>query len=151
MTKIAESIGADVPYEDVPELAYRYLDSFPSNERDGSHFTMRAWIANVMVEREVMLKMVPVKTDPRAAVLDIRWRPVSGPYPSFKGQLLARRGDAHSCRLEIDGEYVPPGGIAGAAFDAVLGRRIAEEGVLDLLERFRKAFEQLHAEGVSAP
>jgi uncharacterized membrane protein len=151
MTKIAESIGAGVPYEDVPELAYRYLGSFPSNERDGSHFTMRAWIANVMVEREVMLKMVPVKTDPRAAVLDIRWRPVSGPYPSFKGQLLARRGDAHSCRLEIEGEYIPPGGIAGAAFDAALGRRIAEEGVLDLLERFEVAFEQLHADGVSVP
>ena len=106
---------------------------------------MRAWIANVMVEREVMLKMIPVKTDPRLAMLEIRWHPVSGPYPSFTGTLLARRGDGHSCRLEIEGEYTPPGGIAGAAFDAVLGRGIAVEGVLDLLKRLQTAFEGLRA------
>lgn len=35
MTKIAQYIEADVPYEDVPSLAYRYLESFPSNEHEG--------------------------------------------------------------------------------------------------------------------
>jgi len=144
MSKIALSVVVDVPYEDVPNLTYHYLDSFPSNEREGSHFTMRAWILNIVVEREVMMKATLLKTEPRFAVLELRWHPISGPYPSFKGTLLARRGDAGSCRLEIEGEYTPPGGIAGAAFDAVVGHRIAEESVTDLLERFKSAFEKLH-------
>ena len=141
MTKIALSTVLDVPYENVPSLTHRYLESFPSNECEGSYFTIRAWIAGVLLEREVILKAVPLVTEPRFAVMEIRWHPISGPYPSFKGRLLARRGDISSCRLEIEGEYAPPGGIVGAAFDAVLGHRIAEEGVMDLLDRFKSAFE----------
>lgn len=144
MTKIVDFVDADVPYEEVPRLAERYLDSFPTSEH-GSHFTMRAWFANVMVEREVLLKAVPLGTDPRYAVFDISWHPVSGPYPTFHGRLYALRGDAHSCRLEIDGSYEPPGGVAGAAFDAILGRRIASESIKDLLLRFKAGFEDLRA------
>lgn len=143
MTNIEAFVDAGVPYEDVPNLAVRYLDSFPSNFHEGSHFTLRAWFANVMVEREVLLKAVPVKTEPRCAILDISWHPVSGPYPSFQGKLFAWRGDNSSCRLEIEGSYKPPGGVAGAAFDAVLGHRIAAETIQDLLTRFKAAFEGL--------
>ncbi|MGA2392191.1 MAG: hypothetical protein ABSH03_02435 [Candidatus Lustribacter sp.] len=145
MTNIKDFVDADVPYEDVPHLAERYLDSFPTNAHGGSHFTLRAWFANVLVEREVMLKAVPIKTEPRCAVLEVSWHPVSGPYPSFHGKLYAWRGDTRSCRLEIEGNYEPPGGIAGAAFDAILGHRIAAESIHDLLDRFKDAFADLHA------
>ena len=145
MTNIKDFVDADVPYEDVPQLAVRYLDSFPTNARGGSHFTLRAWFANVLVEREVMLKAVPIKTEPRCAILEVSWHPVSGPYPSFHGKLYAWRGDPRSCRLEIEGNYEPPGGIAGAAFDAILGHRIAAESIHDLLDRFKDAFADLHA------
>ena len=148
MTKINDFIDADVPYEDVPRLAERYLESFPTNGRGGSHFTLRAWFANVLVEREVMLKAVPIVVEPRFAVLEISWHPVSGPYPTFRGKLYAVRGDNRSCRLEIDGSYEPPGGIAGAAFDAILGHRIAAESIHDLLARFKNAFEELHQSAV---
>jgi uncharacterized membrane protein len=147
MTSIRDFIDSNVPYEDVPHLAVRYLESFPSNE-SGSHFTLRAWFGNVLVEREVMLKAVPIKTEPRFAVLEVSWRPVSGPYPTFKGNLFALRGDSGSCRLEIEGNYAPPGGIAGAVFDAILGHRIAAESIHDLLLRFKFAFETLN-EGVT--
>jgi uncharacterized membrane protein len=148
MTSIQDFIDTDVPYEDVPHLAERYLKSFPSNESGGSYFTLRAWFANVLVEREVMLKAAPIKTDPLYAVLEVSWRPVSGPYPTFKGKLLALRGASRSCRLEIEGNYEPPGGVAGAAFDAILGHRIAAESIHDLLVRFQSAFETLSAEPV---
>lgn len=144
MTEIKDFIDADVPYEDVPRLSERYLDSFPTNMQGGSHFTLRAWFANVLVEREVLLKTVPINVEPRMAVLEIGWRPVSGPYPTFHGKLYALRGDTRSCRLEIEGSYAPPGGIAGAAFDAILGHRIAAESIHDLLVRFKDAFDELH-------
>jgi uncharacterized membrane protein len=50
--------------------------------------------------------------------------------------------------LEIEGNYEPPGGVAGAAFDAILGHRIAAESIHDLLVRFQSAFETLSAEPV---
>jgi uncharacterized membrane protein len=50
--------------------------------------------------------------------------------------------------LEIEGNYAPPGGIAGAVFDAILGHRIAAESIHDLLLRFKFAFETLN-EGVT--
>ena len=148
MTNIQDFIETDVPYEDVPHLAQRYLESFPSNV-GGSHFTLRAWFGNVLVEREVMLAAVPIKIEPRFAVLEVSWRPVSGPYPTFKGKLFALRGDRSSCRLEIEGNYDPPGGVAGAVFDAILGHRIAAESIHDLLVRFKSAFETLN-EGAAA-
>ena len=46
--------------------------------------------------------------------------------------------------MEIEGSYAPPGGIAGAAFDAILGHRIAAESIHDLLVRFKDAFDELH-------
>jgi hypothetical protein len=143
MTNIEAFVDADVAYENVPGLARRYLESFPTNEREGSHFMLRAWFANVLIEREVMLKALPVKTEPRCAILKVNWHPISGPYPTFKGKLFAWRGICRSCRLEIEGGYEPPGGVAGAAFDAVLGHRIAAETIHDLLARFKTAFEGL--------
>jgi uncharacterized membrane protein len=80
------------------------------------------------------------KAEPDA--LEISWSPTgTAAFPSFNGTMHANAEGDSQCRLAIRGGYTPPGGIAGAAFDAVLGRRIAEATVTAMLERLRVAAE----------
>ena len=142
MTKISEHVYVDVPLERIPKLAEAYLESLPYSEREGAHTVLRGWVANVTVECEVLLKMSPVARSLGREVLEIAWRPLGeGPYPSFAGTLAAEALNAASCRLELNGEYLPPGGLLGAAFDAVLGHQIAGESARDLLKTLKNAFE----------
>jgi hypothetical protein len=93
--------------------------------------------------------MTSARTAPGLEVLDVHWRPLGDePYPTFVGTLCADQEDAGSCLLVLGGEYVPPGGIAGAAFDALAGHFIAQESIRDLLGTLKAEFEALHAEQV---
>ena len=66
----------------------------------------------------------------------LNWKPKSGPYPEFDGELTVRADENYeSSQLELEGSYRPPGGVAGAAFDAAIGRRIAAATAYALLER----------------
>lgn len=67
---------------------------------------------------------------------DVRWTPASGgPYPHFFGTLTLRAGStAQTSALELSGDYLPPLGAAGRAFDAALGSRIASAAARGLLE-----------------
>jgi hypothetical protein len=48
------------------------------------------------------------------------------PTPGFTGTLTLSSGEDYSeTELKLDGRYDPPGGVAGRAFDELLGRRIA--------------------------
>jgi hypothetical protein len=59
--------------------------------------------------------------------------------------LSAADEGAGVCRLDLEGDYVPPLGAAGAAFDAVLGKRIAQATVGDLLLRLKAVCEEAYA------
>jgi hypothetical protein len=66
----------------------------------------------------------------------IHWKPQGGPYPEFEGELTVRADETwETSRLELRGSYRPPGGIAGAAFDLVVGGRIASATAQALLRR----------------
>jgi uncharacterized membrane protein len=72
----------------------------------------------------------------------IRWKPQSGPYPEFEGELTVRADETYeTARLELRGSYRPPGGIAGAAFDLVAGGRIASATAQALLRRIGDEME----------
>jgi len=74
--------------------------------------------------------------------LAIAWRPRnSGAFPRFRGTLTATADGAERCRLSLAGSYVPPGGIAGRAFNALVGQRIARATLDDLLRGLAKAAE----------
>jgi hypothetical protein len=151
MTAITESLTVAVPFAQVPDLTRRYLAGFPSNEHEGVHFTLRAWIGGIVAEHDILMKVAAEPDRPALEVVDIRWQSQDGgPYPVFSGTLSARPIDAGSCTLELAGSYKPPGGPAGAAFDAVLGRSIASEGARDVLTRFKSGFEALHAEAATS-
>ena len=74
----------------------------------------------------------------------IHWKPTpGGVYPDFNGELTVRAADTHSnCFLELEGEYTPPLGAIGAAFDAALGNRIATATGAQLLATIGEAMEQ---------
>lgn len=65
----------------------------------------------------------------------VHWTPKGGgPYPDFDGELTVRADeDYDTCVLELRGDYKPPGGVAGQAFDAMVGSRIASATARELL------------------
>lgn len=67
----------------------------------------------------------------------VTWTPHGGgPYPDFDGTLTVRADEDYtSSVLELRGRYEPPLGAAGAAFDAVLGSRIASATAREFLRR----------------
>ena len=73
----------------------------------------------------------------------VRWTPhEGGPYPDFDGTLTVRADeDFNSCILELQGNYEPPLGFVGAAFDAVLGSRIASATAREFLRRIGRDIE----------
>jgi hypothetical protein len=78
----------------------------------------------------------------RGERLELRWNPEGrGPFPNFDGTIHAAAADPEHCTLTIAGEYVPPGGIAGAVFDVVAGARIAHATLNALLRDFRELIE----------
>lgn len=72
----------------------------------------------------------------------IHWKPQGGPYPEFEGELTVRADETwETSRLELRGSYRPPGGIAGAAFDLVVGGHIASSTAQALLRRLGDEME----------
>lgn len=73
----------------------------------------------------------------------IHWIPAGGgPYPTFDGELTIRADqDYPTSIIELTGSYKPPLGIAGAAFDAVAGSRIATATAQTLLRQLGDAME----------
>jgi hypothetical protein len=151
MSEIHAFITVDVPFERTPELAKRYLAAQRRDEGDAI-VPLQLQVGDLTVERDVRLNVAPARRYPGYEVMDIRWHADGGgPYPAFRGTLSAEQGGRTYCRLELDGGYEPPGSIAGAAFDAVIGKGIAEAGARALLERFKIAFEAEYAAEIIAP
>ena len=74
--------------------------------------------------------------------IDISWAPEeSAAFPTFSGSLRTSSENDGDCRLTLEGTYTAPGGIAGAAFDMVVGGRIARATIHALLEQVRAAAE----------
>jgi hypothetical protein len=73
----------------------------------------------------------------------VTWAPeVAGPYPTFTGDLAIESGDDYqSFYLVLTGSYEPPLGALGAAFDAVVGHRIAESTARNLLATIADSIE----------
>ncbi len=72
------------------------------------------------------------------------------PTPGFTGTLTLSAGEDYGeTELQLDGSYDPPGGIAGRAFDELIGRRIAHATLSALLnivgEELRAEHEEIEA------
>jgi hypothetical protein len=87
------------------------------------------------------------REDPnQPVVFELHWESADGgPYPVFDGTLTVAQDETYeSCRLILEGSYTPPGWLAGAAFDAAVGSRIAEATAQALLDRIRDSLAARH-------
>jgi hypothetical protein len=75
---------------------------------------------------------------------NVFWTPEGGgPYPDFTGELTIRADDTYrDSVLELQGDYAPPFGAVGRAFDIVLGQRIACSTAQTLLRGIAGKMEQ---------
>ena len=79
----------------------------------------------------------------------VRWKagdtPSGIPTPGFAGTLTLSAGeDYNECSLRLDGAYEPPGGLPGALFDELVGRRIAHSTLTGLLEGVAQELHREH-------
>ena len=112
-------------------LAQQYLDYFlreAAQTKKPDVMTLRLPMANSELTKKVDVT-VSRSSDPMHFdhPWRLHWTPEGGgPYPDFDGELTVRSDEDYtSAILELVGEYRPPGGPIGAAFDHIAGKRIA--------------------------
>ena len=133
MSTIHEYTTVQCPFDEVPDRLYAHFD--------GGEATMplRVRIGDLKVERDVDFHLSSKPAYPGYKLLDVSWAPKDGgPYPNFAGTLSVAEDAIGYSRIEIDGEYRPPFGIAGAAFDAAVGHRIAQGTATELLDEIKR-------------
>jgi hypothetical protein len=128
----------------------RYFRARGNSDGDVARLSLRAEVPmpgsaeTLHLERTAIATLVPRHAPgdmlPHYAVT---WAPEhAGPYPTFTGDLAIESGDDyHSFYLVLNGSYEPPLGAVGAAFDAVVGRRIAQLTARNLLAMIADSIE----------
>jgi hypothetical protein len=82
----------------------------------------------------------------------VHWSPKDGgPYPDFDGEIIVRADESYrSAVLELRGEYVPPLGTFGQAFDLLVGSRIAAASARTLLQQIARLMEARYCDDESS-
>jgi hypothetical protein len=112
---------------------------------DGARLTLCAPVGDATLSRDVVAELTRSHAYPGHRSMHVSWRPKGGgPYPHFAGT-LSLGDEPAGTRITIDGAYEPPGGVAGAAFDVVLGRRMASASLDALLATLKAAIESARA------
>ena len=145
MSKISERIEAACPAYYVLHHAERY---FTVHRRDVAPGTISLRVdfsklklpGATQARHDVRVKHELIGEPGKAQVLKIWWDPQDSTVPSFAGKLSCSEAGGRAI-LALDGEYAPPLGIAGAAFDLVAGRRIATATIRTLLEDMKRFIE----------
>lgn len=149
MTSITARLHFRFPYA----LTSEYLsEGFAEVSQTGKHrLQLTARIPATAIElSKTVVAECELDADNIEPAWLIRWSPEPGGiYPSFKGRLRAYANESDGTTiLELTGNYAPPLGAAGLAFDHVLGRKITSDTAHDLLANLaaemkaRYAFEE---------
>jgi hypothetical protein len=133
MGNIREFTTVACPFDEVPDRLYAHFDG------GDAVLPLRLRFGDLRVERDVNFHLQTKPAYPGYRLLDVSWTPKDGgPYPRFSGTLSVAEDGAGWSRIEIDGSYRPPFGIAGAAFDAAVGQRIAQATASELLAELKR-------------
>ena len=126
-------------------LAESIADALRSGDGRLLHLTLAfPNVPGVEIGKDVIVSVKPVP-DPMHfdEPWNLHWQPVSGLYPVFDGTLAIRADESYaSAILELSGGYEPPLGLAGMAFDAIIGQRIAHETARELLRKLAGTIEK---------
>lgn len=151
LSQIRERMYARCPFGKAPSYLNHYLDGIArdSGGRAGI-IHLKVSLADLglpsglAIVHDVEACYEPVtETEYGSHDTHIAWAPVGGgPYPSFSGLISIEADETYgSSSLIIEGEYAPPLGLVGKAFDAIVGRRIAEATARELLLQIRASLE----------
>lgn len=146
MTSITARLHFHFPFA----LASQYLsEGLTPISESGPHemqLTSRIPATNIRLSKEVVVECRPLPEAPEPA-WKIHWTPEPGGiYPSFEGTLSAQRSEIDDATvLELAGEYIPPLGAAGEAFDHLMGRKLTSQTAHDVLENLAEAMRAQYA------
>ncbi len=141
MTKIRDAISVRCPVRSAPGYLSAYFDRQGEGEA-GVTLTLHLTIVDVKLDREVVATLTTPKGAWPQNRFEFTWGPkAGGAYPTFEGHLDVEDDGPARCRLVLTGSYQPPYGIAGKAFDAALGKRIAVATIRELLDTLRNEIE----------
>ena len=133
MGTMREYASVACPFDRVPE---RLAECFAGGN---AVIPLRVHFGDLRVECDVDFHIQTKPGYPGYRLFDVSWKPKDGgPFPTFSGTLSVAEDAVGWSRLEIDGTYRPPFGIAGAAFDAVVGGRIAQAAAVELLAEIKR-------------
>ena len=142
-------LSASIPVKAPSGFALAFLNTYVRDlNGPGSDSTLPmrytiTQLAGLTLERDVTVRVeYVVRPGDEPAELDICWEPDASLFPSFCGTLHALSTTKETCTLSLAGNYDVPGGVAGQLFDAVVGVRIAQGTLEQLLEQFRDAIEE---------
>ena len=142
MTTLRRKRTIRCPY--VRAIAYfdRYLSGLPAADgSDARVLRLRAPLSalglpdGLALDRDVDARFA-TSEEPRGLEhgVSVEWMPRGGgPYPSFHGALSIVADTPKSSDVVLDGAYEPPLGAVGQAFDAAVGKRIADATADELL------------------
>ncbi len=106
-----------------------------------------------LIERRVIATLEALRcvTDPNPTYSVTLSPEGNGPFPDFAGALAIDHSPSDdSFTLLVSGHYEPPFGLAGAMFDAALGKRIALCAARDLLRSIADYVENACAHNAAA-
>jgi hypothetical protein len=91
---------------------------------------------DVAVDRDVIASFDPsTQTRGLEHGVVVAWSPAGeGPFPQFHGTLSIAAKNPKSCTMSLKGDYEPPLGPIGKAFDRAVGHKLAESTADDLLK-----------------
>lgn len=148
MTTINARLHFHFPFELTREYLSEGLGEVSKTGLHELQLTARIPATTIDLSKNVVAECEP---DPDAeSTWKIRWTPEPGGiYPSFEGKISAYVNERDGTTiLDLSGRYTPPLGLAGEAFDHVLGRRLTSETAHDILANLaaqmktRYAFEE---------
>jgi hypothetical protein len=94
------------------------------------------------VEKPVTIEARHVSKRGSPDSIEVSWSPQGTmAIPSFAGTFATSAHGEGGCLLALTGTYAAPGGIAGAAFDALVGGNIARATIEGLLQQLATAAE----------
>lgn len=145
MTEVFGTITVKSPYSVAMDAIVRYLRARKNLLLLTVPLKKLGLGTSVGLEREVKVDFVPLRGHKGERLLHdemhLSWEPTGGgPFPKFIGA-LKMHPLSNDTELVLSGEYQPPMGVVGEAFDAVIGKRISEATAQTLLEELKEGLE----------
>jgi hypothetical protein len=153
MGTVHERRSVEVPISRAPDYVGRYIKDISTAGQGRIVLSVKIPLERLGVDRCIEVsKAVSVSFTPVAGgkaanpITAIKWHPEgNAPMPDFSGTVgVEPDGKDGVCCLTLDGEYDPPLGLLGDAFDAIVGRHIARQTARTLLDEIAIMMETAH-------